>query len=292
MENNEINVQNNDVKKSAIKWILVVLIALVVILTGYVVYDNFIVKDASNTEKINYVGYYKGCAKDLEGDDVCSELVLNEDKTAFLLNDPLGPTAIVGNYSIDGNTLTINSTYKLSENTAVNGINNETYNLKVDGDSIIYNFNNGTIKLDFKLTKTTQDKLDMYIQMKAKDTKTTTNETTSQNNTQTTSETDEAIVKRLFINEYLLNPEAEKLLDYRIDKIEVYAGTEKDEIVKMGYQSTDILANVTYSVKVNDPKTSDWDAGNGEGYDGQWILRKNNFVAIRNGKLLSTGTSP
>ena len=120
------------------------------------------------------------------------------------------------------------------------------------------------------------------------DTKIDSNTNNQSQNTIT--ETDEDIVKKLFINEYLQNPQTEKLLDYRIDKVQVLTGSEKEEIVNMGYEQTDILASVTYSVKVNDPNTSDWNAGNGEGADGQWLLRKTAVVAVRNGKLHTVGT--
>ena len=106
-----------------------------------------------------------------------------------------------------------------------------------------------------------------------------------------TIEADEEIVKSLFINDYLLKSEIEKPLDYRIDDIEVLTGSKKQEIVNMGYQSTDIFVSIIYSVKVNDVKTSYWNAGNGEGYDGQWILRKSACVVIRDGKLYNVGTS-
>ena len=52
MENNEINVQNNDVKKSSIKWILAILIILVVALAGYIVYDKFMVNNNTTTNSV------------------------------------------------------------------------------------------------------------------------------------------------------------------------------------------------------------------------------------------------
>ena len=117
----------------------------------------------------------------------------------------------------------------------------------------------------------------------------TTNNTTI-DTTQTTTETEEDIVKKIFINEYLQNPKSEKLVDYRIDKVKVLTGSEKNEIVKMGYQSTDILAYVTYSVKVNDINTSNWNAGNGDQSSDNWIVNKTAVVSIRDGKLHTVGT--
>ena len=128
-----------------------------------------------------------------------------------------------------------------------------------------------------------------------KNTSTDNNTNTIDNNTNNqsaniTPETDEEIVKRLFINDYLLKPEIEKLLDYRIDNIEVLSGSKKQEIVNMGFQSTDILAYVNYSVKVNDINTSTWSAGNGRDDVDNWIVDKTACVVIRDGKLQSVGT--
>lgn len=101
---------------------------------------------------------------------------------------------------------------------------------------------------------------------------------------------EEETVKKLFIEGYLENPESEKLVEYRVDKIQVLKDAQKDEIVKMGYKDTDTLAFVTYSVKVNDINTSKWNAGNGEGAADNWIVNKMAAVVIRDGKLESVGT--
>lgn len=304
MENNEMNVQNNEtiepvVKQKSNKGLIVLIIILILMvlgLCGYIVYDKYFMKEELKTTDTqtttNYVGYYKGCNK-IEGDEYCVELVLNEDNTAFLLAMPISPSGNVGNYEVKDNNIIINSNYQISSENA--GIKNETYNLVIENGQITYTFNN----TKFILSKTTEDKLDLYNQMKSSinsnsTNQNTTNNTTSNNNTitnQTTTETDEEIIKRLFIKEYLQSPEAAELLDYRIDKVEILTGKERQSVIEMGYQETDTLATVTYSVKVNDVNTSAWNAGNGEGYDGQWILRKNNCVVLRNGKLTVTGTS-
>ena len=104
-------------------------------------------------------------------------------------------------------------------------------------------------------------------------------------------ESEEELVKKLFIEGYLENPEAEeKLIEYRIDKVQVLKDDPKEEVVKMGYKDTDILAFVTYSIKVNDINTSKWNAGNGEQSTDNWIINKLAAVVIRDGKLESVGT--
>lgn len=272
-----------------LKILLVILVIAVIVLSGYFVYNKFIATDntpkttdktSSKDKNEKYVGYYSGCSKNSEGTDICSELVLNEDKTAYLLINPISAAAVVGTYNIDDDNIIINSTYELaSENS---GKNVEKYNLKIDGNTIIYNFDVETINMSFKLTKTTKEKLNLYNQMDKGE--------IALNQTDVTTNTEYNVVKKLFVNEYLLNPEAEKLLDYRIEEIKVLSGDEKEEIVNMGYQSTDILANVRYSVKVNNPTSSSWLAGNGEGAYGKWLFGKSAVVAIRDGKLNNVGT--
>lgn len=111
----------------------------------------------------------------------------------------------------------------------------------------------------------------------------------SNKTTQTTNEntkTDEELVKELFVKDYLLNDKAEKLLDYKITEVRVLSESEKKDLVETSlYESTDILAYVSYQVKVEDPETSAWNAGNGSGVDGQWLLGKTACVRIRDGKL-------
>ena len=132
MENNEVIVKQKSNK--GLKVLLVILILIVLGLSGYLVYDKFIAKDKTpmsadqKDTKEDYVGYYSGCSKNLEGDEVCAELVLNNDKTAYLLEDPISSAAVVGTYSIENNTLTINSTYKLASENA--GKDVEVYKLK------------------------------------------------------------------------------------------------------------------------------------------------------------------
>lgn len=77
------------------------------------------------------------------------------------------------------------------------------------------------------------------------------------------------------------NPE--KLLDYRVDKVEILNNSEKP----LGYNSDDILAYVTYSVKPKNVTTTAWTAGNGE-VNGDWIINKVACECLRNNKLVDT----
>ena len=123
-------------------------------------------------------------------------------------------------------------------------------------------------------------------------TSTTVEKTETKEATEKTTDTtaDEETVKEIFINEFLLKPDFEKPLDYKIDKITILTGKEKQEIVDMGYKTTDILATVVYSVKVEDTSTSKWNAGNGEAKDSQWFVNKSAVMAVRDGKLETIGT--
>ena len=256
------------------KIIISLQIIIIAILGGYLVYDKFITN--TSIQKEDYIGYYSGCNKDSEGDNICVELALNEDNTAFLLVNPYSAVAVVGTYSINNSILTIDSTYKLASVNA--GVSTEKYNLKLNNGSIVYNFSD----VDYKLTQTTKEKLNLYNQMDKGE--------VALNQTSTSTNTESDIVKKIFVNEYLLNPETEKLLDYRIADIKILSGSQKDEIVNMGYQQSDILAEVSYSVKVNDSSNSIWLAGNGEAIYGNWLLGKSAVVAIRDNKLHNVGT--
>ena len=105
----------------------------------------------------------------------------------------------------------------------------------------------------------------------------------------TTQSSDEDVIKDLFLAKVkeLNNTDSEKLLDYRVDKVEILSNSEKQNWVEMGYNSTDILATVTYSVKPKDVNTSNWIAGNGE-ISGEWIINKTACECLRNGKLVNT----
>lgn len=104
-----------------------------------------------------------------------------------------------------------------------------------------------------------------------------------------TQSSDEDIIKNLFLTKLkeLNNTNSEKLLDYRVDKVEILSNSEKQAYIEMDYSSTDVLATVTYSVKPKNVNTSNWIAGNGE-ISGEWIINKTACECLRNGKLVNT----
>lgn len=115
-------------------------------------------------------------------------------------------------------------------------------------------------------------------------------ESTNKSTTQSTNESsNEDIIKDLFLAKLkeINNTSSEKLLDYRIDKIEILSNSQKQSFLEMGYNLSDVLANVTYSVKPQNVNTSNWVAGNGE-INGEWIINKNACECLRNGKLINT----
>ncbi len=121
-------------------------------------------------------------------------------------------------------------------------------------------------------------------------TQTSNTEATNKSTTQVTSvSSNEDVIKELFLDKLkeINNTNSEKLLDYRVDKIEILSDSEKQHWVEMGYNTTDVLATVTYSVKPKDVKTSNWIAGNGE-VSGEWIINKTACECLRNGKLTNT----
>ncbi len=100
----------------------------------------------------------------------------------------------------------------------------------------------------------------------------------------------EDIIKDLYLSELkkLDNNNSEKLLDYRVDKVEIIDNTQS--FVELGYNSNDTLAYITYSIKPQNVNSSVWIAGNGE-IEGEWIINKLACVCLRNGKLIDVGTS-
>ena len=104
----------------------------------------------------------------------------------------------------------------------------------------------------------------------------------------------EDTIKELFLKELKErdnNNDSEKLIDYRVDKITLLKYTDMSEDFQKSYKPTDILAEVTYSVKPNDINRTAWLAGNGV-TEGEWIVNKTACTYLRDGKLLgglSTG---
>lgn len=77
--NENMNMENSQIKQNSIKWIMIALIGLVVILTGYILYDKYISKDepkstqttTTDTTKVN---------------NPTKEEVPIKDKTAFIIS--------------------------------------------------------------------------------------------------------------------------------------------------------------------------------------------------------------
>jgi preprotein translocase subunit YajC len=101
--------------------------------------------------------------------------------------------------------------------------------------------------------------------------------------------TTEETIKNLFLAKLkaLDNSNSEKLLDYRVDKVEILSNSKKQSLIDLGYNSTDMLAYVTYSVKPQNVTTTSWVAGNGE-VEGEWVINKIACECLRNGKLVNS----
>ena len=162
MENNEVVVK----QKSNMGLIIILILALLLAgACGYIAYDKFfsnkpVDEEKTIEEKVDYTGFYKGCTE-VEGDIECAELVLNEDNTAFLTTNPLSPVSVIGSYSVEDKTLTVSGLYTSAGQTP--GIENTSYELKITDNGFIYKYRS----IDFVLTKTTEDQLKLYNQMKA-----------------------------------------------------------------------------------------------------------------------------
>lgn len=110
-------------------------------------------------------------------------------------------------------------------------------------------------------------------------TSTNTNDTsTSDNsNTSTVQKSDSDIVKELFIQN-LKNIYGDNLIEYRIDNIKIYTGSEREELAQMyeNNSSIEIYSLVNYSIRLKDISK---DAGNGtESVD--WVYDKTACVTI------------
>lgn len=101
--------------------------------------------------------------------------------------------------------------------------------------------------------------------------------------------TTEETIKNLFLAKLkaLDNSNSEKLLDYRVDKVEILSNSKKQSLIDLGYNSTDMLAYITYSVKPQNVTTTSWVAGNGE-VEGEWVINKIACECLRNGKLVDS----
>lgn len=103
-------------------------------------------------------------------------------------------------------------------------------------------------------------------------------------------EDDEAKIEKLFLDKLkkLDEKNPEKLLDYRVDNIKILTEDDKKYylVEDNKWEEDDILAYVTYSVKPNDVKTSNWLSGNGK-IEGEWIVNKVSCECMREGELVN-----
>ena len=106
----------------------------------------------------------------------------------------------------------------------------------------------------------------------------TTKEDEQQNtNTNTVQKSDSDIVKELFIQN-LKNIYGDNLVEYRIDNIKIYTGSEREELAQMyeNNSNIEIYSLVNYSIRLKDISK---DAGNGT-ESGDWVYDKTACVTI------------
>lgn len=107
---------------------------------------------------------------------------------------------------------------------------------------------------------------------------TSTSTSSSDNsNTSTVQKSDSDIVKELFIQN-LKNIYGDNLIEYRIDNIKIYTGSEREELAQMyeNNSSIEIYSLVNYSIRLKDISK---DAGNGT-ESGDWVYDKTACVTI------------
>ena len=107
---------------------------------------------------------------------------------------------------------------------------------------------------------------------------TSTSTSSSDNsNTNTVQKSDSDIVKELFIQN-LKNIYGDNLVEYRIDNIKIYTGSEREELAQMyeNNSSIEIYSLVNYSIRLKDISK---DAGNGT-ESGDWVYDKTACVTL------------
>lgn len=107
---------------------------------------------------------------------------------------------------------------------------------------------------------------------------TSTSTSSSDNsNTNTVQKSDSDIVKELFIQN-LKNIYGDNLVEYRIDNIKIYTGSEREELAQMyeNNSNIEIFSLVNYSIRLKDISK---DAGNGT-ESGDWVYDKTACVTI------------
>ena len=126
--------------------------------------------------------------------------------------------------------------------------------------------NNSTTKKDEKQNTSTN----------TNDTSTSTS-SSDNSNTNTVQKSDSDIVKELFIQN-LKNIYGDNLIEYRIDNIKIYKGSEREELAQMyeNNSSIEIYSLVNYSIRLKDISK---DVGNGT-ESGDWVYDKTACVTI------------
>lgn len=107
---------------------------------------------------------------------------------------------------------------------------------------------------------------------------TSTSTSSSDNsNANTVQKSDSDIVKELFIQN-LKNIYGDNLVEYRIDNIKIYTGSEREELAQMyeNNSNIEIYSLVNYSIRLKDISK---DAGNGT-ESGDWVYDKTACVTI------------
>lgn len=98
----------------------------------------------------------------------------------------------------------------------------------------------------------------------------------------TTSVSQEETIRNLYLQKIKTadSENTEKLLDYKIDSVHIYTGSERTSLVSSLYPNAsadDIFAEIVYSVKPANTSSSTWIAGNGD-VSGDWIVGKTSCV--------------
>ena len=126
--------------------------------------------------------------------------------------------------------------------------------------------NNSTTKEDEKQNTSTN----------TNDTSTSTS-SSDNSNANTVQKSDSDIVKELFIQN-LKNIYGDNLIEYRIDNIKIYTGSEREDLAQMyeNNSSIEIYSLVNYSIRLKDISK---DAGNGT-ESGDWVYDKTACVTI------------
>lgn len=126
--------------------------------------------------------------------------------------------------------------------------------------------NNSTTKEDEKQNTSTN----------TNDTSTSTS-SSDNSNANTVKKSDSDIVKELFIQN-LKNIYGDNLIEYRIDNIKIYTGSEREELAQMyeNNSNIEIYSLVNYSIRLKDISK---DAGNGT-ESGDWVYDKTACVTI------------